>query len=244
MSIQVLIVDDEPLARDRLRHLVERLEGYRVVAEAGNAEQAGLEVAQHNPDIVLLDIQMPGDSGLEVAAALARRPIPPALIFCTAYSEHALDAFDVQASGYLLKPVRAEALASALARAARSNRLQLQQGTAPADTEPTHISARSHRGVELVPVNEVRCFVADNKYVAVHYPGGELLIDESLKELEKRYGDRFIRIHRNALVASAHVQRMSRQEGGGYAIELDQCGLQLPVSRRHLPQVRRLLKAQ
>lgn len=244
MSIQVLIVDDEPLARERLRRLLSTLDDYSALAEeAADAAQALQLARELTPDIVLLDIQMPGGSGLQVAEQLAQLPVPPALIFCTAYSEYALEAFSVQASAYLLKPVRPEALSEALTKAARSNRLQLQQ-QAPEPVEALgQITAHSHRGLERVSVADVRCFIADNKYVAMHYLGGELLIDETLKQLEQRYADHFIRVHRNALVACQYIVRLCRQSEGGYLLELEGCELQLPVSRRHLAEVRRLLQA-
>lgn len=142
---RVLIADDEPLARERLQRMIEGLEGYQVVAEAATGTEVLAAVADHTPDVVLLDIRMPGGDGLDVAENLATQPDPPAIIFCTAYDEYAIRAFEVQAAAYLLKPVRQQALADALGRAERLNRAQLQALRARPD-EGHHLSVTSARG--------------------------------------------------------------------------------------------------
>ncbi|MEE4302013.1 MAG: LytTR family DNA-binding domain-containing protein, partial [Pseudomonadales bacterium] len=201
--MKILVVDDEKLARDRLVRILERTEGYSVVGEAAHGLEAVEQAQALAPDVILLDIRMPGMDGLEAARHIAQMDSPPAVIFCTAFEEHAIEAFDVQAVGYLLKPVRAADLEDALARARRANRAQISalvEEEVGSDRR-THISARTRRGIELVPVDEIRYFQADQKYVTVRWPDGELLIDDTLRQLETEFGERFIRIHRNAIVA-------------------------------------------
>lgn len=241
--MKVLIVDDEQLARERLARMVAALDGYTVVGEAGNGRQA-LEQAQvHQPDLVLLDIRMPGMDGLEAARHLSELDEPPAVIFCTAYEEHAVQAFDLQAVGYLLKPVRRENLATALERAQRVNKAQLAAlGGDLTPSRRTHIAARTHRGIELVPLGDVRYFQADQKYVTVRFGSGEVLIDEPLRDLEEEFGELFLRIHRNCLVATAHVERLERLAPGQARLHVRDVAEPLEVSRRHLASVRRFVK--
>ena len=241
--MKVLIVDDEQLARDRLARMVSALEGYEVVAEAGNGRVALERAVETQPDLVLLDIRMPGMDGLEAARHLTELHEPPAVIFCTAYEEHAVQAFDLQAVGYLLKPVRREHLASALNRAQRVNKAQLAAlGGDLAPSRRTHISARTRRGIELVPVDEVRYFQADQKYVTVRSGGGEVIIDETLRDLEQEFGELFVRVHRNCLVAAAHIECLERAGVGQARIRLRGVSEPLDVSRRHLAAVRQLVK--
>jgi two-component system response regulator AlgR len=240
--MKVLIVDDEPLARERLARMVSALEGYAVVGEASNG-LAALEQAQGlEPEVVLLDIRMPGMDGLETARHLAELTEPPAVIFCTAYEEHAIQAFDLQAVGYLLKPVRSENLAAALAKARRVNKAQLVALGEQDSQRRTHISARTRRGIELVPVEDIRYFQADQKYVTVRHKGGEVIIDEPLRDLEEEFGELFVRIHRNALIAAGHIEGLQRSAAGQPEIRLRDIGETLAVSRRHLAGVRRIMK--
>ncbi|MFZ2288121.1 MAG: LytTR family DNA-binding domain-containing protein [Halopseudomonas yangmingensis] len=247
--MNVLIADDEPLARERLARLVAELPGYQVSPDmAVNGEQVLELVGQLQPDIVLLDIRMPGLDGLQVAARLCQLPQAPAVIFCTAHDDHALEAFDVCAVGYLLKPVRREQLAEALGKAQRLNRVQLaSMGRSPADHAESgrrsHISARTRKGVELVPIESVLYFIADQKYVTMRHEQGELLLDEPLKALEDEFADHFVRIHRNALVARNRIERLQRNAHGHFLLHLR--GLEeqpLVVSRRHVPGVRKLME--
>lgn len=248
--MNILLVDDEKLARDRLARLIEKSEQHRVVGEANNGYVAIEQVEKLQPDIVLLDIRMPGMDGLEVARHLTKLDNPPAIIFCTAYGEHALEAFQTQAVGYLLKPVKAEQLFAALSTAIKPNRAQLVQISASAVSEDTakktaarqHISASTRHGLVLVPVSEVRCFVADHKYVTVYHTKGELLIDDPLKDLEEEFGDRFVRAHRNALVSIAHVKSMEKKTEGHYLLHLQGTDFRPSISRRNVTQLREQLK--
>lgn len=241
--MKVLLVDDEPLARQRLKRMLGNHPDCTVVGEAGNGEQAIQLCQTLAPDLVLMDIRMPGLDGIEAARHLALLEQPPAVVFCTAYDDYALAAFDASAVDYVLKPVQAEKLASALERAGRLNRVQLAGiavGGRP-DQGRSHISARSHRGVELLSIDEVRCFIADHKYVTALHPGGELLLDEALKDLETEFGERFVRVHRNALVAVDHVQGLERLDGGHFRVKLADLEDGPVVSRRLLPGLRKLL---
>ena len=175
MSRSVLIVDDEPLARARLRRLVEEMEGFSVQGEADNGAAALEQVHRRSADVVLMDIRMPVMDGLQAAGQLAQLAMPPALSFCTAFDKYALAAFDANALAYLLKPVRREQLAAALQRSLSLT--QAQRGALEelsGISRKAHLSARSRRGVELVPLPDIRCLLADQKYVTVVHRGGEL----------------------------------------------------------------------
>jgi len=240
--MKVLIVDDEQLARDRLARMLGALEGYEVAGEAAHGVAALEQTQALQPEVVLLDIRMPGMDGLEAARHLAMLEEPPAVIFCTAYEEHAVQAFDLQAVGYLLKPVRKDNLAAALEKAQRVNKAQLAALGDPDDQRRTHISARTRRGIELIPLQDVRYFQADQKYVTVRHSAGEVIIDEPLRDLEVEFGEAFVRIHRNALVAVQHIEGLERLAAGRGRIRLRDVDEALEVSRRRLSGVRRLMK--
>ncbi len=242
-TTRVLIADDEPLARARLRRLLESQPGVAVVGEAENGEQALRACSALEPHVLLLDIRMPGVDGLSVARALAEQPQAPAVIFCTAYDDYAIEAFEANAIGYLLKPVSQEKLALALAKAERlaANRIPIVDDS-PLPRLRSHLSARSRRGVELLPLTRARYFLADHKYVTVYHAGGELLIDDTLKELEDEFGKRLLRVHRNALVMVDYVLGLERTLRGQYRVKLADIALGPTVSRRHLPLVREALE--
>lgn len=241
--MNVLIVDDEPPARDRLRDLLNQLTDYHSFGEASNGVEA-LRLAETTaPDIVLLDIQMPGVDGLETARRLGTLARPPAVIFVTAYGEHALEALDAQAVAYLLKPVRLERLERALANASRLNRAQLASlTTGDAATGRTHLRVRLGSRLELIPLSEVCYFQADQKYVTVRHRNGEALIEEPLKALETELGARVIRVHRNGLAMAARIAGLEKTADGGVNLMFDLIPDRLEVSRRHLPLVRQFLK--
>ncbi len=243
--MKVLIVDDEMPARQRLRRLVGEIEDCLVVAEAANGADAIAQAQQLQPDVILMDIRMPGINGVEAAHHLASLEHPPAVIFTTAYDEYAIEAFEAQAVGYLMKPVRRERLARALRHAARPTRAQLaaMAATDPEPEQRTHICARVREGLELVPVSDIFYFQADQKYTTVRYRDGEVLIDESLKSLEDEFARDFVRLHRNALAAVAHLQTLERQADGHHFAVFRECDERLAVSRRHAPAVRRRLRA-
>ncbi|MBV1878587.1 MAG: LytTR family DNA-binding domain-containing protein [Pseudomonadales bacterium] len=245
--MKVLVVDDEKLARERLIRMVSTLDTYDVVGEAGNGDEAIRKTLEFEPDIVLLDIRMPGTDGLEVGHQIADLPSPPAVVFCTAYSEHAVEAFDVNAAGYLLKPVRREALVDTLAKIGRVNKLQEKamgvEEELPKNRARTHISAKTRRGIELIPLSDVRFFQADHKYVTVRHELGEVLIDDTLRDLEDEFGDRLVRIHRNALVMMDHLEGLERDPRGHYRVRMRGVEDRLDVSRRHVSGLRRLVQS-
>src|SRR5690606_8815786 len=244
--MDLLIVDDEILARQRLVRMVEKLEDCQVVGEADSAEAAMIAICQQDPDVVLLDIRMPGEDGLSLAHRIAELEDPPALIFCTAFNEYALDAFGTVAVGYLLKPVKAEQLIDVLAKAQRLNKLQRaaisEQRSVPAVSQRSHITAKSRRGLDLIHLDDIRYFIADKKYVTVYHLGGEHLLDETLKELEEEFGERFLRIHRNALVSVRHIEAVVRNALGQYLVRLADTEHQPIASRRHAGSLKNLLK--
>lgn len=230
--MKILVADDEPLARQRLCRLIRRIRPEAELLEAANGVEVLEQVRLEQPEIVLLDIRMPQMDGVQVAEKLAYEPAPPAVIFCTAYDEYALDALQHQAIGYLLKPVRERELERALQSSQRVNRAQLD-ALGVSTVSRDEVVSTGHRGIDRLPLAAVRCFIAEDKYVRVCAPQGELLLAESLKDLELEFSGRFLRVHRNALVALAHVRRMQR-EHSGWVLELDSVDLRPQVSRRHL----------
>jgi two-component system response regulator AlgR len=242
--MKVLLVDDEAPARERLRRLIEELDdGHEVVGEAGNGEDAVNAARELDADLVLLDIKMPGMGGLEAAAALAELEPPPAVVLVTAYSEYALDAFEHQVADYLVKPVRRDRLRAALERLPLTTRAQRAPGPdEEAGDLRRHLSAQYRGGVQTVPIDDVLYLLAEQKYVTVRHSAGRMLIDESLKSLEQEFPDRFLRIHRNALVATRQLVGLEKGADGASLAVLSGCEERLPVSRRHLPEIRRFLR--
>lgn len=241
--MKILVVDDEAPARGRLVTLVRAVGGYEVVGEAANGAEALHCCSFCQPEIVLMDIRMPGMDGLEAATRLSHLDQPPAVIFVTAYGDHALAAFESAAIDYLVKPVRRERLATALTKARRLNRAQLEAIQLPNKAlGRQHILCRRRRGIELVPIVNIHYFMADQKYVIVKHLYGEDLIEDSLRQLEEEFGRRFVRIHRKVLVARVRLIGLEkRPDGRCYAVLLDS-DERFEISRRHLPQVRSLLR--
>ncbi len=246
--MKVLIADDEPIARERLRALLAEHPDMQLVAEAGDGGAAMHAVAEHAPDLVLLDIAMPGIDGLETARHLAGFDPPPAVVFCTAYDAHALSAFEAAAVDYLVKPVRRERLATALERArtfiaGRGGARPDGAPEAPVDGKRrTHLCARLRGSLRLIPIGEIRYLHAEEKYVVVHHARGEDLIEESLKSLEHEFGEHFVRIHRNCLVARDDLVELRRSPDGRIEAVLRHAEKPLEVSRRCVPHLRELVK--
>ena len=246
--MKVLIVDDEKPARDRLRQLIADFGNHEVVAEAANGEQALSMAVTHDPDVVLLDIRMPGVDGIETAHHLNAMASPPAVVFTTAYDEYAIDAFEARAIGYVLKPVRRERLEKALEHAARITGQMLKQLTSDSNLQSRrqHVCTRVQGELRLIPIESVSYFYADQKYVTVHHGDGQALIDDSLKSLEDEFMDEFVRIHRGVLVAVDQIDRLQKTDDGKIRVVLRQESLadsdELIISRRHLTNVRKRLK--
>ena len=247
--LRVLIVDDEPLARVRLAQLVGEASVAgaplaRVLGEAADAPSALVWLRQHEVDLVLLDVQMPGRDGTQLAAELKRLPEPPAVVFVTAHAEHALRAFELDAVDYLTKPVRRERMQAALERVAR--RLDAPAAGA-ASPEPVIVVSERGR-LRRVPLSEVLYLKAELKYVTLRTAAHSYVLDDALADLEQRLGEHFLRVHRNAIVARAAVQalerRASEEEGAeGWAVCIRPTGEWLAVSRRQASAVRDALAA-
>jgi two-component system response regulator AlgR len=244
--MRILIADDEALARGRLQTLLGGLvPAPELVAEAANGLDALQLSMKFKPDLVLLDIRMPVLDGLECARELARLPESPAIIFTTAYDEYALQAFEVCACDYLLKPVRPGRLAAALDRAERFSAAKwdrLSEHLHTGGKVRDRLCAYVHGEVRLIPVHEVRYFRAEQKYTLVRTTEGETLIEDSLKALEREFSDRFVRVHRNALAAIDYIEALGRQGTGRTMLKLRGIPDQLEVSRRHLRDFRGYVK--
>lgn len=232
--MRVLIVDDEPLARARMAALLGECTDMEIAGSVADGESALAAIGEQQPDILLLDINMPGLNGTALAKRLAGRARPQ-VIFCTAYEAHALQAFELGAVDYLLKPVRLERLRDALQRAER--RLA-DQGR---DT-PKYLRGRL-RGEEVrIALEEVIYLLADEKYVVVQHRRGELLIEESLRQLEETYPHQLIRLHRNCLVPPSRLLGLKTLSDGRVLARLEGSELSPEISRRNLPAVRKLLR--
>ncbi len=247
--LRVLVVDDEALARARLRALVGECPAPRAVAcgEAADAAQALAWLAGNDCDLLLLDIRMPGRDGLQLAAELGRRDGAPEVVFVTAHAEHALQAFDLHAVDYLTKPVRRERLQAALERAAQ--RLAARRAAARPAVEAQPVIVVSELGrVVRVPVHEVLYLKAELKYVTLRTASRTYVLDDALSDLEQRLGGRFLRVHRNALVARNAIRSLERRAvadddgGDGWAVNVAPVDEWLAVSRRQAPAVREALR--
>lgn len=263
VPLPVLIVDDEPPARERLERLIGELPGWTVAGSCASGTEALEQVESTRPAIVLLDVRMPGMTGIETAKRLAELPSPPAVVFTTAYDQYALDAFDSEAVGYLLKPVRRERLLAALQHAARlgpplgrpvessSQAFRVDDRVAGAAEGPRrpdhaprrHVTVRLRDGLRLIPIREVHYFRADQKYVTVRHRGGEELIDESLRSLEDELAQDFVRVHRAFLVRVDDIEALERADDGTWQVAVRHCGDRIPVSRRQLAELKRRLGA-
>ena len=245
MSLQVLVVDDETLARSRLRTLLGECDApsATVGGEAANAVQAMDLLRRLQFDAVLLDIHMPGADGLALAQALRSLARPPAVVFVTAHTEHAVAAFELEAADYLTKPVRLERLQVALQKV---ERLVQAQGGVP-DAAPEVLLIQDRGRTERVPLAEVLYFKAELKYITVRTASRSYILDASLSELEERYAAQFLRVHRNALVARRAIRALEKhfdpEEGEGWAVRLNGIDEVLAVSRRQLSAVREAVAA-
>jgi two-component system response regulator AlgR len=247
--LRVLIVDDEALARMRLAQLVRDIApsgepALQVVGEAADAQTAIDWLRCHEADVLLLDIQMPGLDGTALAAKLQSLPQAPAIVFVTAHAGHALRAFELEATDYLTKPVRRERLQAALQRVAR--RRGDAAGNGAASSEPVIVVTERGRLVR-VPLAEVLYLKAELKYVTLRTARHSYVLDDALTDLEQRLGERFLRVHRNAIVArtavSALERRASDEEGEGWAVRVGSTEEWLAVSRRQVGAVREALAA-
>ena len=241
MTLKALIVDDEALARSRLRRLLGecREPAVLVAGEAANAPEAVALLAREHFDVALLDIAMPGADGLSLARTLRGLPEPPAVVFVTAHAGHALQAFEVEALDYLTKPVRKDRLAAALAR------VQQRLRPAGAPGEPPVLVMADRGRVLRLPLAEVLYFKAELKYVTLRTAERSHVIDDALSDLERRVGNGFLRVHRNALVALRAIRalelRTGDEAGEGWAVRVAPLDEWLAVSRRQVAAVKAAL---
>ena len=247
--LRVFLVDDEAPARERLKLLLSDIAPELPTRVVGEARQ-GLEALQAIPpsgaQVVLLDIKMPGMDGLEVARHLASLEAPPAIIFVTAHDKHAVEAFDLNALDYLLKPVRAERLTAALRKALGGNAPAKELLARAAQGPREYISVVERNRIVLIPVLDVLFLRAEQKYVTLRTRNGEHLIEEPLVALEREFAETFVRIHRNSLVSRAAIRGFERAAGGAeddphWLVVLDGIAERLPVSRRQWPGLRELV---
>lgn len=243
--MKALVVDDEAPARARLIGLLNEIGSIEVVGEAGDGRQALEAVETLQPDLVLLDIRMPRMDGLETARHLVGFTPAPAVIFCTAYDDHALAAFDANAVDYLLKPIRLERLRAAIERASRfqGDARKALDAARGEQRQRSHLCVRVRGSLVLVPVADIDYLLADDKYVLIHHGGHQALIEEPLKALEVEFAERFVRIHRNCLVALDRLVGLKRMVDGRVLAKLQGIDTELEVSRRNLPGLRKLVRS-
>ncbi len=238
--MKLLVVDDEPLAQQRLKQLLSEFEFVETIQLANNGLQAVVACQKEKPDVILMDIRMPGMDGLEAAQHITQLEEPPAIIFTTAYDEYALDAFKVSAVAYLLKPVREANLKQALENACSLNQAQINAVRSQHEGR-TNITAKISGNIKLIPVKDIVYFQAELKYVTVKYLNGETIIEDTLKDLQGEFSESFVRIHRNAIVAKKFITGIHRDNQGHSYVVLGEDEKQLEISRRHLSEVKRLI---
>ena len=248
-KLRIAITDDEAPARNRLRSLLEDIAEMipiEVVGEAENGQKL-LELLERRPaDVVLLDIRMPEMDGLESARHLQKLDDPPHVVFTTAYDDYAISAFELHAIDYLVKPIRLRRLHDALARARSITRISLDVLNEVAGSARTHLSVHERGKVQLVPVADVLYLRAELKYVTIRTAERELVLEESLSRLEEEFSERFVRIHRNCLVAKEHIESFEKESQADaearWVVRVRGVEEALPVSRRQQPVIRQLGK--
>lgn len=228
--MKAIIVDDEQPARDRLQRLINDISNIDVVAEASNGEEALSLIKQHQPTLVFLDISMPVMNGVQLAKIMNQDCPRVKIIFTTAYDQYALEAFDVNATDYLLKPIRKERLNKALSKL-----------LPPPQNEP-FITVRERDSVRKVLLKNIICLHSDQKYIEIHLQQQTLLSNDSLKELETRYPQYFLRIHRSTLVGRHYFYGMEQSDNQFIAL-LRNTELKPTISRRHQVEVRQFLQS-
>ena len=234
--LRILIIDDEQPARNRLRRMLTGIPAVHVSGEAATGQEALRLIPLKEPDVLLLDISMPGLDGMTLAQMLQKQDSPPAVIFCTAWSDQAVEAFECDAVDYLVKPVRPERLQVAIDKARRF----VAGGADPGEG----VFLRSTLGgkVSLIPLSEVICLYAEDKYTTVVHKKGRQVINQTLQELEDSHADILLRVHRGTLVAKKAIRGLQNVSKGRCRVQLEGCETRVPVSRRNLPAVRKLIR--
>lgn len=241
--MKILIADDEALARERLARLLLEVDDDVSIIEAEHGIDALEQIDRQAPDLVFLDIRMPGIDGIGVARHLNGLELSPSIIFTTAYQDYALDAFDVDAIDYLVKPIGKEKLRQSLHKARALFKAGIG-GSAKGDSTDrrSHLSASLQGELKIIAVDRIYFFQASQKYVMAIWPEGELLLDDSLKSLEQEFATQFIRIHRHTLVAHRYITGLVKDDKGSCHIKLQDMEEKLLVSRRHVGDVRKTMK--
>jgi len=238
-KINIVIADDEPLALTRIKRLLSTSPKFNVVADASNGQQALDFIKKHQPDLVILDINMPVKSGLEVAESLnSSMTRSPAIIFTTAYDEYALEAFKVNAEAYLMKPISEQKLLSAIENASGLSRLQVNNVEG---LSLDAIAIKRSASIESVPLNQISHFKAQDKIViACLSSGGESVVGYTLKELEEKLAPAFVRTHRNTLINSQFIEKVSKDITGHYCVTLKDQAELFSVSRRQVSTLKKV----
>lgn len=235
--MRILIVDDEPLARSRLKRLLGQFAEHQCVAEAENASEAMEQIHKLQPDLVLLDIAMPGQDGISLGCQIRQLPVPPAVVFVTAHPQHALDAYQASPADYLLKPVSADSVGLALKKVGALTRAHLDKTS----NNEVLISYQLGNQQRQTKLSDVYYFCADQKYTRMVFAKGSALLDFSLTQLEQHYPQLLLRIHRNCLINRDRFRSLLTLPGGSHYIVLDGIDEKLEVSRRALPAVKQQL---
>lgn len=239
--MNILIADDEKAACEHLSGLIQTLPGCHDVGHASDGLEAVYKAYDLDIDIVLMDVRMPRMSGLEAARHISEFERPTSVVFTTAYAEHALEAFNVHAAGFLTKPVQLEKLAEMVRCLQHQSLRKVAEPAIVGSMESNYICCRFRSDLNLIALNRVTCIHSRNKCTVIHHLDGKSVSEQPLKSFERRFGSRLIRVHRNALVNKAYVSRLERQEDGAYMVVLRDDREKLEVSRRSLPRVREYL---
>jgi len=239
MAIRTIIVDDEALARHRINRLLGEVASVEVVATAINGQQAIDLAIKYQPDLIFMDIQMPIKSGLVAAQEIVERMNqPPAIVFCTAFDQHAVEAFRLNAAAYLLKPVMLEDLHRAIEQAGVLSQFQVSK-LLQQETIASTISIQRSNYVENILLNDIQYFRAEQKSVVAGLAdGSEVVVDYTLKDLQHQFGNDFMRAHRNSLINKQQIVKLVRDESGKDWLQLSESSLRFEVSRRNLSAVK------
>ncbi|WP_105258940.1 LytR/AlgR family response regulator transcription factor [Pseudoalteromonas sp. T1lg88] len=232
--MQVLIVDDEPMAQKRLNRLLAEHAHIDVIGYANNGVEAVELAAQLQPDVIFIDVEMPGKNGLSAAQEINEQAIPPAIVFVTAHPQHALDAFKVMPAAYLLKPLERQELDIVVNKLSQLNKAQVK------GQQQQSISYKVGHQTKKLNLSDIIYCCSDGKYTQAICHDTQVLLDTSLKELEQQYPRVFLRIHRNTLVNKEQLQSVVQQDKQ-YQVRLKSCEDLLSVSRREVTRVKEAL---
>lgn len=233
--MKALIVDDEPLARARIQRLLAGISQYTFIEQASNGQEALAQLKKQPPDIVFLDVDMPQMNGLAVAQQLNQLPVPPAVVFVTAHPEHALDALQLSAAGYLVKPVTESDLLKVTEQLGRITRAHIQK------QKPQTLCYQIAGELKSIELDTVIYAAAEDKYTRIVFDNGNALIEQSLKQLEQLYPSYFLRIHRKTLVNKSRIATVKKCQDSSHKVTLIDCDDELEISRREFKTVKQAL---